>query len=320
MRTTGLVGGPPSAPVPVASAWAELVTTALLGTDRRPVPTGLTGAVGGSLAPEPAHPADPTDPATLVLQLAARHRAAAQAGVPLQACDPPPRGPVERTPLAPFAAQQLLSSLLLRPDPVLVNAWLAACHGRRLGVTPDLWPRLASLAARSSGYDRALLVQVLGPRGRWFLQQHPQWTRLVETGTTSGAGPLTGDPAAAIAAVSQGLSVPEAVDLILGCPDPWPPALSRSAVELVAGGLPGVATRSVAAQIGARLPLDQATTSEPWWATLSAAEHAGVGSTPTAALLGLELVRRTVQSRIEIDQTFRVVADVDRQAQREAQP
>ena len=47
--------------------WRDVVTTALLGTGRRPLPAGL---------PESwAIPSEETDPAVRLLDLAARHRA-----------------------------------------------------------------------------------------------------------------------------------------------------------------------------------------------------------------------------------------------------
>ena len=54
------------------AGWQDLVTTALLGTDRRPVPTGLPTLWAGPAT---------DDPTETVLARAARHRAAARAGI-----------------------------------------------------------------------------------------------------------------------------------------------------------------------------------------------------------------------------------------------
>ncbi|HSU36445.1 MAG TPA: hypothetical protein VLJ88_12380, partial [Propionibacteriaceae bacterium] len=59
------------------TSWDDLVTTALLGTDRKPLPDGASA----------------NDPTRVVLAAAARHRAAVRAGARLDDCpepEPPP--------------------------------------------------------------------------------------------------------------------------------------------------------------------------------------------------------------------------------------
>jgi hypothetical protein len=158
------------------SGWGDLVTTALLGTDRRPVPSDLPVAWGQFTPGREA-----ADPASTVLDLAARHRAVAQSGAPLDSWPAPTAAPDERLALAPRAAQDLLAGMLSTPEPGVVNLWLAACADRGLGAATEHWARLAALATRNALYDRALLAAVLGPRGRWFLGQNPQWAQLLST-------------------------------------------------------------------------------------------------------------------------------------------
>ena len=153
-----------------AATWADLVTTALLGTDRRPVPNDLPSTWAGLV------PRD--DPATRVLDLAAQHRAWSRAGTLLQAADPPPSAPAADGPSAPAAAQELLGHLLEVSGPILINHWLAACVDRGLLVWAEYWQPLAVLAAGSVGYDRRLLGLALGDRGIWFVHQNPSWERL----------------------------------------------------------------------------------------------------------------------------------------------
>jgi hypothetical protein len=153
-----------------AATWPDLVTTALLGTDRRPVPNDLPGTWAGVV------PRD--DPATRVLDLAAQYRAWSRAGTLLQAADPPPSAPATVGTSAPAAAQELLGRLLEVSGPSLINRWLAACVHRGLLVSAEYWQPLAVLAAGSAGYDRRLLGLALGDRGIWFVHQNPSWERL----------------------------------------------------------------------------------------------------------------------------------------------
>jgi len=275
--------------------WDELVTTALLGTDRRPLPVQPAPAIGA-------------DPPSLVLDLASQHRAVAQAGAPLRGCPAPPVAPAERLPTAPPAAQELLAGLLLRPEPGLVNDWMTVCADRGLGVAADLWPRLAGVAGRNTAYDRQLLLRVLGPRGRWLLQQNPQWARLVDP--SPAAGPAQGDPAAALAAAEHGEPADRALELLLACPDPWSPDLAVAALRLVAGGELGAGTREGAMAVGLRLPLDVAFPAmegdEPadWSDELAPGGARLAASTLRVVQLSLVLLQRTVQARVQIRQAF----------------
>jgi hypothetical protein len=55
------------------SEWEDVVTTGLIGTDRRPVPDALPASWGSGLD-------HVSDPAHALLSIAARHRAASRAG------------------------------------------------------------------------------------------------------------------------------------------------------------------------------------------------------------------------------------------------
>jgi hypothetical protein len=149
--------------------WTDVVATALLGTDRRPVPSPLPTPWGV--------PSSASDPASATLDLAARHRAWSRAGSRLGTAEPPTAGPPLGD-LAPAPAQELLGRLLEAVLPVGTNAWLAASVRRGQVISPDHWPTLAVLAAEANPYDHTLLAHALGPRGRWFLAQNPRWTRL----------------------------------------------------------------------------------------------------------------------------------------------
>jgi hypothetical protein len=153
-----------------ASTWADLITTALLGTDRRPVPNELPGTWAGLVPRE--------DPARRVLDLAAQYRAWSRAGTVLGTADPPPSAPSTAGTSAPAAAQELLGRLLEVSASSLINHWLVACVNRGLLVSAEYWQPLAVLAAGSVGLDRRLLGLALGDRGLWFVRQNPSWGRL----------------------------------------------------------------------------------------------------------------------------------------------
>ena len=150
--------------------WSDVVTTALLGTDRR--------AVLPTPAAAWAIPATSEDPATRILDLAAQHRSRSVAGSRLATAEPPPTAPATATNWAPAPAQELLGRMLDQPEPEMINYWLAACVDRRRHVWPDHWQLLAELATASVAYNRLLLARAIGGRGIWFLQQNPAWARL----------------------------------------------------------------------------------------------------------------------------------------------
>jgi hypothetical protein len=166
--------------------WTDLVTTALLGTDRRPVPSPLPTPWGVSSSAR--------DPVSATLDLAARHRAWSRAGSRLGTAEPPTVGP-PRGDLAPAPAQELLGRLLDAAHPLWTNAWLAACVRRGQVVSPDHWPTLAVLASEANPYDHTLLAHALGPRGRWFLAQNPRWTRLARQLEDAAVLPSPSPPA-----------------------------------------------------------------------------------------------------------------------------
>ena len=160
---------------------SELVTAALLGTDRR----------------APSFIGEPVDhePATLLLDQAARSAVALRAGAVLPQVPPPPSGPIDELIMAPPTAQSIMSRLLVRPATDLINLWLASAAARGLGLAPPLWSAVILLAARRPDLDRVLLARVLGPRGLWFCDQNPQWQRLSTALRRARAEPM-GSPIA----------------------------------------------------------------------------------------------------------------------------
>lgn len=142
-------------------AWEHVVTSALLGTDRRRLP-GV----------------DASEATTHLLQVAARHRAEARAGLRLLDCRPVPMPEGQSWPDPPDAARIVLTQLMATRQFKQINVWLAGAVARRVGLPADHWIDLIGLAARTTAIDRGLLSRVLGVGGRWFVEQNPQWSAL----------------------------------------------------------------------------------------------------------------------------------------------
>ncbi|TXS37606.1 DUF5691 domain-containing protein [Streptomyces sp. OR43] len=159
---------------PVSLPWEELVTSALLGTDRRP-----PGAASG-----------PDAAAAALLDAAALHTVRRRAGLlPAPAAPRPAPAPADPRPALPEAARSRLAQLLAdraapggsggrrgaAPDLTeLIPQWLATAnlHGYR---APDaaLPPLLDAARARTDLRPQALTFA--GPRGLWLAGLNPDW-------------------------------------------------------------------------------------------------------------------------------------------------
>jgi hypothetical protein len=272
------------------NSWTEVVTTALLGTDRRPLPAGLGPSTGSG--PD-------VDSVTVLLDHAARHRAAERASPVLPRCPAAPVAPADDRPWAPAPAQDLLARLLVRPDAELVNAWLAAAAVRGVRPAPELWTDLVALAATRADYDRGLLTRALGPQGAWFVEQNPAWSRLGETLRAFG----TGDTVVGPRAVPGDVEVGSRPEVALTVPAPWPRSLTHAALRVLVGGQLGWRAARYGSAVGARVAsadhdlLQQAVDALP--------------DVPDRTTPGLRLVREAVlaaataaRTRAEIEQVF----------------
>ena len=229
--------------------WAELVTTALLGTDRRPL--------------------DVVEPPVTVLHTAARHRVLDRLAPPdttttasTDSEDTGPGGtgpaPSQDRPEAPAAADRLLIDLLRAPDPTLVSCWLRACADHARTVAAIHWTTLARLAARTTAYDRSALGASLGPRGRWFLRQNPEWRKLARDATPPvDAGPAPTQPQPTQPAPAQLLAEEVLADpeRLLAHPPPWAPELVSAAYAVLGGAGLVPPPRSFATRLGVALPV-----------------------------------------------------------------
>ncbi|MGW0984694.1 DUF5691 domain-containing protein [Streptomyces sp. NPDC002486] len=178
-----------SAPVdaPGADAWEGLVTTALLGTDRRTPP----GAAPG-----------PDAPAAL-LDAAAAQTVRRRAGLrPARAAERPQPAPRDtRPPLPPAAARRLAMLLADRPGPSgggrrgtapdlteLLPQWLTAANARGFAPLPHLLPALLD-AARGRTDLRPAALEFAGPRALWLARLNPDW-RFALRATPGGSAAL----------------------------------------------------------------------------------------------------------------------------------
>ncbi|MEV5998373.1 DUF5691 domain-containing protein [Streptomyces griseomycini] len=186
-RTTAAVG--PSLP----DTWEDLVTAALLGTDRR-TPAGC--------APGPGAPVALLDAAAAAT---VRRRAGLRPARAARRPQPAPEDP--RPPLPPAAARRLALLLSDRPGGSgggrrgtapdlmeLLPQWLAAANARGFAAPPAALPALLD-AARGRTDLRPAALRFAGPRALWLARFNPDWRFALRSApgeSTSVPGP--GDP------------------------------------------------------------------------------------------------------------------------------
>ncbi|MFJ5729724.1 DUF5691 domain-containing protein [Streptomyces paradoxus] len=176
-----------SAPVdaPGADAWEGLVTTALLGTDRRTPP---------GTAPGPDAPLALLDAAAVAT---VRRRAGLR---PARAAERPQAAPKDARPALPPAAARRLAMLLAdRPGPSgggrrgaapdlteLLPQWLAVANARGFAPPPQVLPALLD-AARGRTDLRPAALEFAGPRALWLARLNPDWRFALRAAPGGGA-------------------------------------------------------------------------------------------------------------------------------------
>ncbi|MFE7624322.1 DUF5691 domain-containing protein [Streptomyces sp. NPDC057509] len=189
-----------------ATSWEDLVTSALLGTDRHP-PGGASGA-------------GPDGAASALLDAAALHTVRRRAGLlPAAASPRPAPAPEDPRPPLPEAARGRLAQLLAdraaaggsggrrgtAPDLTeLIPQWLATAglHGYR---APDsALPALLD-AARARTDLRPQALEFAGPRGLWLAGLNPEWKFALRGASGSGLLPSLTDPEAVRRLWEEGL-------------------------------------------------------------------------------------------------------------------
>ncbi|CAM5501337.1 hypothetical protein [Streptomyces afghaniensis 772] [Streptomyces afghaniensis] len=176
-----------SAPVdaPATGAWEGLVTTALLGTDRRTPP---------GTGPGPEAPVALLDAAAVET---VRRRAGLRPARASQRPQPAPEDP--RPPLPQAAAHRLAVLLADRPGASgggrrgttpdlteLLPQWLAAANARGFAPPPQLLPALLD-AARGRTDLRPAALEFAGPRALWLARLNPDWRFALRSTPGGGA-------------------------------------------------------------------------------------------------------------------------------------
>ncbi|MFJ7984709.1 DUF5691 domain-containing protein [Streptomyces sp. NPDC096351] len=204
-EASAATGGTGTARRPEAGAWEELVTAALLGTDRR-VPAGLAGLSGPALA-------------GALLDAAALHTVRRRAGLrPGPAAPPPEPAPEDHRSPLPGAARRRLDQLLAgraAPSPAgrrgaapdlaeLLPQWLALANERGYRSPSATLPALLD-AARARTDLRPQALRLAGPRGLWLARLNPEWRFALRGAGAGGSLPDPGDTEGVQALWGEGL-------------------------------------------------------------------------------------------------------------------
>ncbi|MFE0649039.1 DUF5691 domain-containing protein [Streptomyces sp. NPDC059534] len=204
--STPPAGRPEDAADDSARAWEELVTSALLGTDRRP-PAGLAG------------PGTARDVPGALLDAAALHTVRRRAGLrPGPAVPPPERAPADPRGPLPGAARVRLDQLLAgrtAPSPAgrrgaspdlaeLLPQWLSLANELGYKAPPAALPALLD-AARARTDLRPQALRLAGPRGLWLARLNPEWKFALRGTGAGGRLPSPDDPDGVRALWDEGL-------------------------------------------------------------------------------------------------------------------
>ena len=154
----------------MAQLWNELLKTAILGTDRKPLalppPEDALGAFVAQLFAD--------DPAWQLLSTAATIDLATRAATTGVSVLPmPPTCPEDPEPAASSVAAVLLAKLL-DVQPLLVPEFCETCARVHRRLPAELLPRLLAYA-RKERVARRAVDPVLGVRGHWLAHQNPDW-------------------------------------------------------------------------------------------------------------------------------------------------
>jgi hypothetical protein len=278
------------------SAWEDVVTTGLIGTDRRPVPDQLPASWGGDFG-------QGAEPAYEILRLAARHRAFTRAGGLLPACPPGEVGPPHREPVAGRAAHEILARLLFPLQLDLLNLWLAAAVQRGEQASAAYWTSLAVLAARTSEVDRWALAKAVGEPGVWFIEQNPQWARLAKNLRSQlqhASRPEQHVPTVAVDAAA----VRADPELIMAAATPWSDQVTRTVLEIIGSGQLQQRGVRYAARVGGWLPLHHYELLRPAMQQITPRVESLTPARLRSAREALLTLERTVWFRIEMGCAF----------------
>ncbi|MFJ9730199.1 DUF5691 domain-containing protein [Streptomyces sp. NPDC101171] len=210
------------------ASWEELVTTALLGTDRRQPPAGAAGREA------PVALLDAAAVATV------RRRAGLRPGRAARRPEPAPEDP---RPALPAAAARRLATLLAdrsggagggrrgsSPDLMeLLPQWLAAAGAHGYAAPAQALPALLD-AARGRTDLRPAALAFAGPRALWLARLNPDWRFALRAAPGGGTAlPDAGDGEAVRRLWQEGLFAERVA--LLGALRAATPALARELLE-----------------------------------------------------------------------------------------
>lgn len=155
--------------------WDGLVSSALLGTDRRPVhfeelPEDIQEQLGdGGLL-------DAAALATVYKRAGRKPLREQRSGrlAPGEPLDPLPAAPGEDRPLPRPVAIRRLAAMLGGFQTTALGEWLRAADARGWGVPPEHLPALADYARNRAEY-RPLVIAAAGRRAQWLADLNPEW-------------------------------------------------------------------------------------------------------------------------------------------------
>ncbi|MFF5787819.1 DUF5691 domain-containing protein [Streptomyces sp. NPDC012693] len=188
-----------------ADVWEELVTSALLGTDRR-TPAALSAVAGA-------------DRPGALLDAVALHTVRRRAGLrPGPAAAPPEPAPEDPRGPLPGAARRRLDQLLAgrtAPSPAgrrgaapdlaeLLPQWLALADERGYRAPAAALPALLD-AARARSDLRPQALRLAGPRGLWLARLNPEWRFALRGAGAGGSLPAPDDREGVRALWDEGL-------------------------------------------------------------------------------------------------------------------
>jgi hypothetical protein len=164
---TPVAPAPPGRPITVNDYWDELVTVALLGTDRRDPPTPPPGGLADLAADDP----QPTASERLLQQVAGCATVLRAGFMPAE-----PVGSVDAAPFdpRPTTSPEVATTwrTIVSTWPVLEDEWLVAVAQYGWRLAPEL---VAPLLARHRGdatrYARVVIAA--GPLAEWLVEQAP---------------------------------------------------------------------------------------------------------------------------------------------------
>jgi hypothetical protein len=217
----------------VGDYWREMVTVALLGTDRRDPPAPLTGGLADLAADDP----QPT-PSQRLLQQVAACAVAQRAGVLPGAAASPVAPPADdQRPITPPVATATWRRIVADWS-VLEDEWLlAVIHGGRRLAPELVVPLLARHRTDATRHARALVAA--GTLGQWMIEWSPRL----------GCGSRKPAVMEAIGELPELAIVPDLLPLL------WaPPAQAAHTIaEGLSSGVLGISHRAVLVNVVARI-------------------------------------------------------------------